>query len=152
ERRHRHAAAVDLEVAVRHHLARFGAGCGEAQPEDDIVQAPLEETQEVLPRHAPLALRLGEVAPELPLEEPVDTFGLLLLAELLAIGRLLGSAQPMLPRRVVAALDRALAREAARALQEQLQALPPAQPADRVVVPCQLLSSSLHPATLGRPA
>src|SRR5262249_49181646 len=85
------------------------------------------------------------------LEEPVDPLGLLLLPELLAVGRLLRAPQAVLARRIVPALDGALVREAARPLQEELEPLPPAQPAHRIVVSGQARSSCLYPAPLGRP-
>jgi hypothetical protein len=100
-------------VAVGHHLPRLGAGGGEAQPEHHVVEPPLEQPQEVLARHALLAFGLREVAPELALEEPVDALRLLLLPQLLAVGRLLRAPQAVLAGRVVAALDGALVREAA---------------------------------------
>ena len=45
-------AAVDREVAVAHQLARLGAAGGEAHPEDDVVEARLEQAQQVLAGHA----------------------------------------------------------------------------------------------------
>jgi hypothetical protein len=100
-------------VAVRHHLARLRPRGGETQPEDHIVEPSLEQAQEVLARHALLALRLREVASELALQQTVDALGLLLLAQLLPVRRLLRAAQAVLARGVVAALDGALVREAA---------------------------------------
>jgi hypothetical protein len=41
--------AVDLEVTVRHELARVATGAGEAGAVDDVVEARLEDLQEVSP-------------------------------------------------------------------------------------------------------
>src|SRR6267378_3796218 len=101
-------------------------------------------------RHALLGLRPLEVLPELALQHAVDALGLLLLAELDAEGGQLAAVEPVLARRVVPALDRALIREAARTLQEQLQALTPAQATLRVTIPRH--RRLLHPPPLRRPA
>src|SRR6266542_785550 len=128
-RRHRHLAAVDLDVPVADHLPGLAAGGRHAQAEDHVVQAPLEQLEQVLARHAALALRHGEVAPELSLQDAVDPLGLLLLAQLYAVVRRLRPGEPVLARRVVPTLDGAFLREAARPLQEQLDAFTPALPA-----------------------
>src|SRR5207244_6313569 len=48
----------------------------------DVVEPQLEELQKILSGHALLALGPLEVLAELALQHPVDTLGLLLLAEL----------------------------------------------------------------------
>src|SRR5262249_51667170 len=69
-----------------------------------------------------------------------------------SVGRGLASTQSVLPRRVVPPLDGAFLREAARALQEELDAFPAALPAHRDVVTSQSLFLLLHATPLGRPA
>src|SRR5207245_3337836 len=81
----------------------------------------------------------------------VDALGLLLLAQLDAVVRGLRPGEPVLPRRVVPPLDGALLREAARPLQEQLDAFAPALPACCGSISRHALSS-LHPTPLGRTA
>ena len=78
-------------------------------------------------------LRRFEVAAELILEHAVDALDLLLLAQLQAVADHLRLPRlAVLPRREVALLDRALLREAALALEEQLHRLAAAEPADRI--------------------
>ena len=83
--RHVQPLAVDEDRAVRHELARFGARAAHAHPVDDVVEARLEQLQQVLAGRALALRRLGEVAAELPLEHAVDAAELLLLAQLLAV-------------------------------------------------------------------
>src|SRR5947209_2503381 len=134
ERGHAGLAAVDLEVAVGHHLPGLAARGGEAEAVHDVVQPQLEQPQEVLAGHALLALGPVEVLPELALEHAVNALGLLLLAQLHAEGGELAAIQAVLAGRIVAPLDRALVGEAAGAFQEQLHALAAAQAALRVTV------------------
>src|SRR5213593_1307101 len=101
---------------------------------DDVVQAHLEQFQEVLAGHTLLALGPVEVLPELALEHAVDALGLLLLAQLHAEGRELAAVEAVLAGRIVAPLDGALVGEATGALEEQLHALAAAQAALRVTV------------------
>src|SRR3954452_7491255 len=115
-----HAAAVDGPVAVTDHLPGLAARSGEAQAHDDVVQARLQEHQQVLTRDALLAGRLVVVAAELAFENAVVAASLLLLAELHAVLRLLLAATTVVARRVRAALDAALVGQAALALQEEL--------------------------------
>src|SRR5690606_13096165 len=77
-----HPAAVDLDEPVVDELAGLGAGARPAGPEDDVVEALLEHAEQVLARHALLAVGLGVEVGELLLEEAVDVLGLLLLREL----------------------------------------------------------------------
>src|SRR5712692_6932481 len=150
ERRHRDLAPVHGDVAVGHHLPALAPGRGEAEAMDDVVQAQLEQPQEVLAGHALLALGPVEVLPELALEHAVDALGLLLLAELHAEGGELAAVEAVLPGRVVAALDGALVGEAAGALEEELYALAAAETALRVAVARH--GCPLHPPPLRRPA
>src|SRR5882672_11097035 len=124
-------AVVDAEVAVAHELARLGAGVGEAEAEDHVVEALLEELEQVL-----AGLALGRAAPqvvaaELRLQQAVEALHLLLLAELHAVLGELGAPLAMLARRVRTALDGALVRVAAVALQVHLQIFAPADAASR---------------------
>src|SRR5262249_32270134 len=80
----------------------------------------------------------------------VDALGLLLLAQLDAEGGRLAAVQPVLARRIVAAFDRALVGEAARALQEQFLPFAAAQPALRVTIARH--GRPLHPPPLRRAA
>src|SRR5215510_3568850 len=134
ERRYRDLAPVHGDVAVGHHLPALAPGGGEAEAMDDVVEAQLEQPQEVLAGHALLALGPVEVLPELALEHAVDALGLLLLAQLHAEGGELAAVQAVLARRIVAPLDRALVGEAAGAFEEQLHSLAAAQAALRVTV------------------
>src|SRR5207244_11564062 len=84
----------------------------------DVVEPQLEELQKILSGHALLALGPLEVLAELALQHPVDTLGLLLLAELDPVRRGLAPVQAMLAGRIVPPLDRALVGEAAGALEE----------------------------------
>ena len=71
--------------AVRDQLARFGAGRAEAHAVDDVVEARLEQHQQVRAGVALAALGFGEVAAELALEDAVHALDLLLLAQLDAV-------------------------------------------------------------------
>ena len=107
----------------------------EAQPIDHVVHATLEHLEQHLTGDTARLRRLGEEVPELPLHDPVDAPGLLLLTQLLAVVRLL-DAPPlaMLAGRVVAPLDRAFVGEASRAFEKELGPLPPAEPATCIVI------------------
>src|SRR3982750_2206373 len=65
--------------------ARGGAGGGEAEAVDHVVQPPLELHQEVLAGDPLAAVGLDEIVAELRLEHSVDALDLLLLAELQAV-------------------------------------------------------------------
>src|SRR3954466_188817 len=118
-----HAAAVDGPVAVADHLPRLAPRGGEAEADEDVVEAALEDAQEVLARDAGLARSLRVVGAELRLEHAVVAAGLLLLAELHPVLRLLLAPAAVLAGRVGAALDAALVGQAALALEEELLAL-----------------------------
>src|SRR5581483_2041419 len=121
-----HPAAVDVEVAVAHELARLRAGGGEAEAVDDVVEPRLEHPQQLLAGDTGALGRLLVVRAELLLEQAVVPARLLLLAQLEQVLALLDAAAAVLARRVGAALDGALLRQAALALEEELDALPPA--------------------------
>src|SRR5207237_5101339 len=108
---------------------RLGAGVGEAQAEDDVVEALLEELEQVL-ASLPLRRRAARVvAAELRLEQSVEALHLLLLAQLHAVLGELGPALAVLAGRIRPALDGALVRVAAVALQVHLEVFAPADAA-----------------------
>src|SRR5712692_3873310 len=147
-----HLPGVHAEVAVPHQLARLRAGVGEAEPEDHVVEALLEELEQVL-AGLPLGGRAARVvAAELRLEQAVEALDLLLLAQLHAVLGELGAALAVLARRVGAALDGALVRVAAVALQVHLQVFAPADAAGAFRIASHRLCVLLHAAALGRPA
>src|SRR6476646_10466500 len=82
ERRDVDLAAVDPEVAVHDQLAGVAAGAGEAGAVDDVVQAALEQLEQVVTGLALPARGLGVVVVELLLQHAVGEAGLLLLAQL----------------------------------------------------------------------
>jgi hypothetical protein len=106
---------------VRHQLARFGAGRAEAHAVDDVVQARLEQRQQVRAGVALAALGFGEVAAELALQHAVHALDLLLLAQLQAevAGARAGGAAMLAGLAVELGL---VADGAAGALQEQVGA------------------------------
>src|ERR671914_549587 len=110
-------------AAVADHLPRLAPRGGEAEPHEHVVEARLEQPQQVLARHARLPAGLGVVVAELLLQHAVVATRLLLLAQLQPVLRLARAAAAVVPGRVVAPLDAALVRQAALALQEQLHAL-----------------------------
>src|SRR5829696_9450088 len=115
-----HPPAVDRPVAVADELARLAPGAGEAEADEDVVEAPLEQGQQVLARDAGLTAGLLVVVAELLLQDAVVATGLLLLAQLHPVLALLLAAAAVVARRVRAALDAALVRQAALALEEEL--------------------------------
>src|SRR5262249_9827351 len=119
-------APVDHPVAMADQLARLAPRCGEAEPDEDVVQPRLEQAQKVLTGHALLPGGLFVVGPELLLEHLVVAASLLLLSQLDPVLGLPHPAPPVLAGRVGAALDAALVGEAALALEEELLALAPA--------------------------
>src|SRR5262249_30150003 len=136
--------AVDREMAMAHELARLRPRRREAKPVDDVVEPALQHLEQQLARDALRPIGRFEVAAELILEHAVGALDLLLLAQLYAVSHELRFARPpVLSRRHVALLDRALVRVAPLALQEELHALAPAQPAHRSDIPCHLYPLSL---------
>src|SRR5439155_48421 len=117
------APAVDVEVTVAHELASLGTRRGEAEAVDDIVETGLEHPQQVLAGDAGALGRLAVVRAELLLEQAVVPARLLLLAQLQQVLGLLDAAPAVLARGIRAALDRALLRQAALALEKELHAL-----------------------------
>src|SRR3954454_17547620 len=116
------AAAVDRPMAVADHLARLAARRREAEPDDDVVEAGLEQGQQVLAGDARLPRRLVVVPTELALEHAVVATGLLLLAQLDPVLGLLRATTAVVAGRVGAALDAALVGQAALTLEEELLA------------------------------
>src|SRR5919112_386697 len=96
ERRDVDLLAVDEEVAVVDQLARVAARPGEAGAVDHVVQAALQQLQQVVTGLAGPPRRLVVVADELLLEDAVGEAGLLLLAELQQVLRLLRPAAAVL--------------------------------------------------------
>src|SRR5215203_376981 len=128
------AAAVDREVAVTNELAGLRARGGEPEPVDDIVEARLEDSEQVLARDPTDAIRLLVVGAELVLEQAVIAARLLLLAQLEQVLALLDPAAAVLAGWVAAALDGALLGQAALALEEELHPLAAALLALRAAV------------------
>src|SRR3954465_3631045 len=118
-----HAAAVDRPVAVADELPRLAARRREAEADEHVVEAALEEGEQVLAGDAGLAGGPLVVVAELLLEHAVVAPRLLLLAQLDAVLGLLLPAAAVVAGRVGAALDAALVGQAALALEEQLLAL-----------------------------
>src|SRR5436190_12357285 len=138
--RHVHLAPVDAEVPMAYELARLGARGRQPESVDDVVEPPLQQLQQRLAGDPARPVGHLEVAPELVLQHAVDALDLLLLAQLQTVPDQLRLAQlAVLPRRQVALLDCALLRVAALALQKELHAFAPAQPADRTDVTCHSL-------------
>src|SRR3954471_16899845 len=133
--RDRHAPAVDGDVPVADELARLRSARSPAGTEHDVVESQFEQLEQVLTGHALAAVRLLVDAAELLLHQTVDAARLLLLAQLQQVlGPLALPVAAGFAWRVRAALDRALHRVALRALEVQLHALAPAEPAHRTGV------------------
>src|SRR5207244_9751407 len=126
---------VDLEMAVADELPGLCARGRKAEPVDDVVQPGLEHPQQLLARHAGALGRLLVIGAELLLEQAVVAARLLLLAQLQQVLALLDAAAAVFARRIRAALDRALLRQAPLALEEQLHPLAAADAALRSDIP-----------------
>jgi hypothetical protein len=101
EARDVHSATVDVDQTVVDELPGLGPGAGPTGPEDDVVEALLEEAEQVLTRDALGAGGLLVEVLELALEQAVDVLGLLLLLQLHRVLRRLATARAtVLPRRV----------------------------------------------------
>jgi hypothetical protein len=100
----------------------------------DVVEPGLEHPQQLLAGDARLLCGLLVVVAELLLEQTVVAARLLLLAQLQQVLALLDPATTVLARRVRAALDRALLRQAAFALEEELHPLATAHAALRTEI------------------
>src|SRR6478735_6044879 len=109
ERRDVDLATVDAEVTVRDELAGVAARAGEPGAVDHVVEAALEQLQQVVTRLALPTRGLGVVVVELLLEHAVGETSLLLLAELQEVLALLDPAAAVLARRVGATLVRRVA-------------------------------------------
>ena len=132
-----HLLAVDGDVAVADKLTSLRTGGGQAQAVDDIVQAALEQGQQVVARDALDARGLVKRAAELRLQHAVGAADLLLFAQLHAVlAHLSRSSLPVHAGRRGALADRALGGVAAVALQKQLRAFAPAQAADGTSITC----------------
>src|SRR5438270_7868709 len=118
-----HAPAVDGPVSVEDELPRLAARGREAEAHEHVVQAALQQREQVLTSDARLARSLDVVAVELLLQHAVIAARLLLLAQLHAILALFHAPASVLARRVGPPLDAALVRQAALALEEQLLSL-----------------------------
>src|SRR6266568_9532464 len=148
-RRDVHRLAVDLEVPVRDELARLLARRAQAEPVDDVVHSQLEVAEQVQAGDARFARRLVEIVAELLLEQPVDAPRLLLGAQLQAVvGRLALARLAVHAGRERAALDGALGRVAALALEVELGALAATEPTDGTAV----IGHYLNPPPLRRTA
>src|ERR1017187_10554986 len=135
-------AAVDIDVAVAHHLAGLGAAGAEAHAGDDAVQAALQVLHQVLARDPLLQRCLLEGDAELAFQHAVHAAHLLFLAKLQAVAHnLLSAVLAMLPRNEVALFDGALLAVAALALEVEFHALSPALPANRAYISCQVAFS-----------
>src|SRR5437870_3384837 len=122
-------------MPVGHELPRLLARRAEPEPVHDVVQAQLQVAQQVDAGHAWLGRGLVEVVAELLLEQAVDSPRLLLRAKLDAVVRRLALARlPVHAGREGAALDGALRRVAALALEVELGALAAAEAADGTAV------------------
>src|ERR1044072_6628777 len=120
-----------------------GARGGRPEPDEDVVEPGLEDREQVLARDPLHAGGLVVVDPKLLLEHAVVAASLLLLAQLDAVLRLLLAPAAVVARRVRAALDAALVREAALALEEELLALAAALLAGCARVTCHRLDPPL---------
>src|SRR3954452_10161032 len=128
-------AAVDQEVAVLDQLAGHVTAVGEAGAIDHVVQATLEDLQQVLTGLAWTPVGLLVVTAELLFEHAIDAGALLLLPLLQQVLAVLRATAAVLTRRVRTDLDRALRRLALAALEEQLHLLAAAATAVRACVP-----------------
>src|SRR5690606_19575589 len=149
--------AVDHHRLVADQLARLGAGRAEAHPVDDVVQAALEQLEQVLAGVALATLGLGEIAPELALEHAVHPLDLLLLAKLdPVVGRARARGASVLAR---LAVELALGVEPpAGALQEKVGPFAAGQLGFRSGITCHVFSPSnyanrlaVSPSSVTRP-
>src|SRR5712692_1348888 len=136
-------------MPVRDELPRLLARRAETEPVDDVVEAKLEVAQQVDACDARLLLRQLEVVAELLLQESIQPARLLLGAELKSVvGRLALARLAVHAGREGAALDGALGRVAALALEVELGPLTAAEAADGAAV----VRHALDSPPLGRPA
>src|SRR5205823_7382347 len=133
-----HLRSVDQEVPVPLQLARHVAAVGEAGPVDHVVEAALQDLQQVVAGPAAPAGGFLVGAVELPLQDPVHPAGLLLLPDLEQVLALLRPVAAVLTGRVGPELYGALGRVALGALQVQLHLLAAAELAVRTGVSSHL--------------
>src|SRR5712692_5486251 len=153
-RRNIRAARVEGDVAMEHELARLTARIGEAQPVDNVVEAHLEDAQQIFARDARHALGVHEMLVELALEDAVDVARLLLLFELQTELALFTAATiaGRSARRSWPPFDGTLRRETAFAFEEKFHARPSAKPADGTGVAGHFSKKLLDAPLLGRAA
>src|SRR5439155_8983917 len=104
----------------------------ETEPMYDVVQAALQDRQQLLAGVLRRARGQLKIAAELALEDAVEALELLLFAEANAILAGLAAALAVHAGREIAALDGALGAFAAAALEEQLDAFTATQFANRI--------------------
>jgi hypothetical protein len=93
-------------VTVADQLTSHPSGPGQAGTVDDVVQAGLEDLQQVLTGLAGRTVRLFVVAAELLLHHAVGEAGLLLLLQLLAVFALLDPSATVLAGRIRTLFER----------------------------------------------
>src|SRR5215467_15931117 len=125
-------------MLMPYQLAGHVPALGEPGAVDHVVEAALQNLEQVVTGLAASAGRLLVVAVELPLQHPVDPACLLLLPGLEQVLAFLGAVAAVLPRWVRPDLDRALRRVAFGALEEELHLLAAAKLAVRSRVPSHL--------------
>jgi hypothetical protein len=109
---------------VAHQLPRLAPRLRKAQPENHVVQAPLELLQKQFAGYASGARGFLEIVPELAFQREIDALGFLFLTQLQAIANNLGlTVFAMLSGSEVPLLDGALIAETLCAFEEQLHAL-----------------------------
>jgi hypothetical protein len=135
-------------VTVIDQLSGLTAGSGKTSAIDGIVEAPLQQKQQVLARDSLHAGSTFEVVAKLPFKNEVDAFDFLLLAQLLAVANeRFATAQrvTMLSGRLgTAFLNRASGFVTTIALQEELCAFATAKATHCISIPSQLFASSLN--------
>ena len=95
-RRDIHLFAVNKDVSVPDELPCLGMGRGKTQTHQNVVQAPLQLSQEVLTGNAFLADGFLEVRAELIFKNAVDALHLLLFAKLQSVAEDLRSTPAVL--------------------------------------------------------
>ena len=105
-------------MAVEHPLPGLGARVGETDAVDNVVEAALQQLEEVGAGDAGHPAGHAKVVAELTLEDAVGLASLLLLPELESPVGDAATALRLVPRGLAALLHAALGREAPLALQE----------------------------------
>src|ERR1700722_6858898 len=129
-RGNRNFLAVNLDMPVTNNLSRLRERTREAEAIHHVVEATLEQYEQVLAGDSVHPFRLGEVLRELPLHHPVDALDLLLLAQSNREFRKTRARLAMCAGRIVAPLDRALVAIASLSLEEEFQSFAPTQAAN----------------------